>query len=294
MTPALSGYVPLALQKGWVLERAFGWSVLAEDTELKVLARRRGPLRRLLLLSRGAPRERVDRAARDHGARGPLTRTTLVEFHPDAPAPATREIAGLRFTRADRARFFGAGTFVLDLREPEDALWARVSSGKRKEARHQERLGARATCRAADAQDARAFVALHAALARRKRLPGAPQRVLLALVARGALLACRALDAQGVTRALNLLYVGHDQGYFLHGASDAACPPGLGLLAQWEGVRALRARGLRFYDLGLVASTDEADGVFRFKRALGGHFVACGPEYRHAPAWMRLVGRRQV
>lgn len=287
---SLDGFVPLALQPDWVLEREFGWSVRAASEDFKLLARRRGPLTTFLVLTRGAPLDEVAGDCRRHGALHPLALATWVDLAPaQGEAASVREAGGVLWRRAAADRFFGAGTFVVDLREPEDDLWARVSSGKRKELRQVERAGARAVCAPARRADLADFLGLHARLARRKRLPPAPAEVLERLMARGALVACRALDPSGVPRVVNLLYVAHGQGYFLYGAGDDALPPGLGLLAQWEGVRALRALGLRHYDLGLVASRDESDGVYRFKRSLGGEFVAYGEEYRHAPAWLRLA-----
>ncbi len=285
---SLDGFVPLALQPGWVLEREFDWCVLEQTQALKVLTRRRGPWRACLVLTRGLLPADADALLIRHRALGPLTLATWVDLGaPDAAAPATLVLAGRVFARAERGLFFGAGTFVVDLRDDPDALWARVSAGKRKEARHVERLGARVTCQTAQADDVRDYLKLHDALARRKPVGAAPAGVLARLAERGALLACRARDAQDVTRVLDLLYVDHDQGYFLYGASAHDVPPGLGLLAQWEGLRALRDRGCRFYDQGLVSSTRGDDGVYRFKRALGGTFVAYGAEYRHTPALWR-------
>ncbi len=285
----MADFVPLPLLADWVLERALGWRVLEQRPgELKILVRRRGPLRAFLLLSRGLSQAAIAAAARRQGALGALAVSTWAELGPQDAGPAAPIIAldGARFARADAQRFFGAGTFVVDLSADEAALWARVSAGKRKEARHVERAGARVTCAPAQAEDLRDYLTLHALLAGRKRVAAAPAAALERLRAERLLWACRARDAQGATRLMNLLYVAHGQGYFLYGASDAGLPAGLGLLAQWQAVRALRALGCRFYDLGLVASTSDEDGVYRFKRALGGVFVPYGAEYRRVPPWL--------
>ena len=82
----------------------------------------------------------------------------------------------------------------------------------------------------------------------------------------------------------------HD-GYFLQGARAADVPPGAGQLAHWETLRRLKASGARFYDLGLVASRDDADGIYRFKKALGGRFVDFGAEYQRVPAGLAAAYR---
>ena len=93
----------------------------------------------------------------------------------------------------------------------------------------------------------------------------------------------RVTDAGGVAAA-NLVYCRPPSAWYLYGARRQGSPGWAGALAQWSTIRALKQAGYRWYDLGLVASRDADDGIFRFKSALGGRFVQTGSEYSSEPA----------
>lgn len=66
---------------------------------------------------------------------------------------------------------------------------------------------------------------------------------------------------------------------FLYGFSPAATVNGESHFMQTEIVRALRGQGVESYDLcGFPSSSDHEDGLFRFKKGLGGDLVSFGNE----------------
>jgi hypothetical protein len=101
----------------------------------------------------------------------------------------------------------------------------------------------------------------------------------------------------GPATIVNLVYRAHDQGYLLFSAKCNNAPRGAGRLVHWEIARELKHRGYHFYDLGLVASRDPRDGVFLFKRSLGGTFVSSGAEFEWVSPLLRpmrkLLARRR-
>jgi hypothetical protein len=287
MKPALPGFVPLMLQPDWLLESHLGWRAIVEQPGLKLLRRPRGPLSSWLLMAHGADAADLDAIARTHRLLSAHALLTLVDFSADAlAAAAPRQLAGHRLAPVTRARFFGVGTFVLDLTLPESVLWTAVAARERGKARQAERAGVQVDVLAPRPDDIDELAQAYARMARARALEPLAQAPLHALQRAGHLLLARTRDGNGQTLALTLALSAHDQGYFLHGVRVADGPSGAGVLAQWELARALRARGLRFYDLGLVASTDEADGLFRFKRAFGGTYVPFGSEHRRIPGWL--------
>ena len=76
----LAGYVPLALRRDWVLERFYGWSLLWQDDESKVVRRRRGPIVRHLVLTNGLSADCLARLARRHRVFHPLGILSVVDF----------------------------------------------------------------------------------------------------------------------------------------------------------------------------------------------------------------------
>jgi len=278
---------PLALRADWILERYLGWHVRFAADQVKLLERRRGVLRQTLLVACGPDHGQLDALARAHRLVGATTLSTVVDLRP-GDGPELLRLADRPFLRADRERFFGVGTFVLDLREDEAVLFGRISTRERSKCRQAERNGVRVACTAKpSAAEIDALLALYAPMAQDRRLPLPQREQLLTMASRGELLSAVCLDSTGRALVANLAFCAHGEAYFLHGAKVADAPAGAGILAQWELMRALKARGLVAYDLGLVATCDEADGLFRFKRSLGGSFVPYGPEYRHTPAWLR-------
>lgn len=288
MSGALPGFVPLMLQPDWILERYLGWRVLEERTGLKLLRQARGPLASWLLMGYGAAETELAEVARTHGALSARALLTWVDFTADASAaPRTRQLAGRTLLPVTQGRFFGTGTFVLDLAQPEQTLWASVAARERGKARQAQRAGVHVELTPPTSRDIDELAQQYGRMARQRALEPLALEPLRSLQQEGALLLARTRGSTGHTLALTLALTAHGQGYFLHGVRVAEAPAGAGILAQWELARGLRARSLRFYDLGLVASTDESDGLFRFKRAFGGSYVAYGCEHRRIPGWLR-------
>lgn len=291
MTDGLDGFVPLMLQPGWILERYHGWTVVEDVPGIKLLRRPRGPLRSFLMMTRGAAWAQVEATARRSGALGALSRLNWIDLAPapgEVAPPDVLELAHRRCARVASGRIFGVGTFVIDLGEDDEVLWRRVAPRARGQARQAQRAGVRATSgdvrRVEDCAD---LLRLYAPMARERGLEPLDRSRLARMASDGRLLLARAEDATGATIVANVAWVEHGQGYFLHGARAPVAPAGAGLLAQWEAVRALKAHGCAYYDLGLVASRDESDGLYRFKRSLGGRFVSYGEEYCCLPSWLR-------
>ena len=288
----LAGYRPLALSAGWVLERFHGWSVLSQEPALKLLERRVGPLTRHLILACGAERSAVDDLASRHAIFRGLGIVSFNDFSA-TDEEAVRVVAGRAMLRVVGPRWFGAGTYVIDLGEDEGTLWQRIAARERGSCRSAERRGVRVELvDSPSTPDLEEFHQLHDATARQRNLPRLQRPVLQAISASGCLTLARCADATGRTVVANLLYRAHGQGYFLAGARAPDTPPGAGPLAHWEVIRALKQAGYAFYDLGLVASLDPGDGIHRFKSSLGGAFHSSGSEFeRMSPllAWVRRL-----
>lgn len=265
----------MALQSGWVLERYLGWRVLESGPGHKVLRLPRGPLSRTLVL---ATRACPDLDAVIRRALGLLAgAVTVVDF--DEPSgDAVRTWAGRRFRRVEGPLWFGAGTFVIDLELPESELLARMAQNERQACRRpREVASVEVEARPGPARLAE-FLGLYELIARARDLELPRADVLARMADGGDLWMARVADDRGVAAA-NLVYVRPPSAWYLYGARRQASPGWAGALAQWGTIRALKQAGYRWYDLGLVASRDPHDGIYRFKSALGGRFVQAGSEY---------------
>lgn len=285
------GFLPLAVQPGWVLEQYFGWRCAHQQPGLKLLWKRHGPLRSHLLVSTQRPREELADLVERGRLTGPLELLWVCDLTAGSP-PSAFEWKGRRLPPLRRGRWFGVGTFVIDLAVAEDRLFSAISARERTKLRQAERNGlqAEALARPSPAELAQ-FVRLYAEMARERGLERPTLETLLAMTRDEAVILAQCRNKRGDLQAAALAFTAHEQGYFLYGVRSQAAPSGAGMLAQWAVVRALKAAGLRYYDLGLVASTSEDDGRYRFKRALGGVFVPFGQEYRFVPAWLQVPHR---
>jgi hypothetical protein len=271
------------LRPGWVLERYYGWSVASEAPSLKVLTRRYGPFTKLLLLAHGASEDEIADASLRHGLSRPLSFVVLNDFG-SRSEEESRTIAGVKFTRVTSGRWFGIGTFILDLAEDLDTLFARTPAKERNECRKAQKLGVRVEfiTRPRD-QELRAFFQLYGRMARERCLEVPRSETIRRMFAGDDLMMIRCKDSRDRSLVVNLVYLQNDQAYYLFSARDHAIPGGAGRYAHWETIRVLKRTGFRWYDLGLVRSSDESDGIYWFKRSFGGTFIDFGREYQHAP-----------
>lgn len=283
MVPA---YPRIEIQPDFVLERYLGWRVLARGDRFKVLAKRVGPARKALILSDGASPSDIDAVARRHRLVSPTTMLTVNDFRwSDGDAEA--KVLGRALTPITTGRWFGAGTFYFDLAEDEATLFGRISSRERSKIRKSERDGMTAEfLEKPSERDLARFYELYDRMANERSLPLADRKSIQAMLADGALLFARACDSRGVALTLHLIYRTPTHAYYYHAVSDAVPDPG-GHLLFWKSLMHLKGLGIRWYDFGLVASTDPQHGIFRFKKCFGGAFASSGREWQRNPRWLQ-------
>ena len=139
------------------------------------------------------------------------------------------------------------------------------------------------------------FLEIYRPVARARDLELPRVELLERMSAAGDLRLVRVRSAERRTWVVNLIYRRAGNAWFLYGTRDPKAPGWAGPAAQWLTIKALKQEGARFYDLGLVASRHEHDGIYRFKSGLGGRFVSSGSEYGHVPAlvrWASALRRR--
>jgi Acetyltransferase (GNAT) domain len=281
-SPRLADYSPLALHPDWVLERYYGWSTVWQDDGSKVVRRRWGPAVRHLVLTNGLDADGLEHLARRCRVFHPLGIVSLNDFAATVDEPS-RSLAGRSLRLVVGPRWFGVGTFVHALAQDESILWRCIAPRERTKCTSAIRSGVRVEIHdRPNDDDLSDLFSLYDRMARERGLEEAPLQALRAMSRDGRLIHARSVDVNGRTLVANAIHCAHGQGYFLLGARAENVAPGAGHLLHWEVMRKLKADGCRFYDLGLVASRGADDGIFRFKRSLGGTFVSSGAEFE----WM--------
>jgi hypothetical protein len=217
-------------------------------------------------------------------------RTDLLLHDFDDPGRDERIVAGSPLRRSrEHERILNKATFVFDLACDDEALTAAMSSDCRRKLRKAGEAGLRVEVADHPAPNTlREFFASFDAMAcaRGLRSPGLP--AIQRMFDGGDLTLFRSLAGEEMRSAATIYRAG-DKAIFMIGVGGDKRNDGAGQLLHFEIMRDLRARRLRWYDFGGVASTDENNGIFRFKKGFGGQFVSLGSEYLHRPPLVRVA-----
>jgi hypothetical protein len=284
-------YVPAIFSSGWVLERYYNWAVVEHRPTIKLLTKNRGPIKMFLLVCSGETDHRIAEVIRVHHLLGPRSIVAINDFSSKSKEEV-RTLAGACFKRVTGRRWLGVGTFIIDLTDSLDTLWDRVASGARRDCRHVERFGVEVELlKHPTPARVSSFTMLYERMARQRGLERPDPMTLQRMFDGDDLLMARCTDSSGRNLVINLVYLCGERGYYLYGVRSDQAPAGAGYYTQWQTMKALKALGFTWYDLGLVGSSESADGIYKFKARLGGKFVDSGAEFQFVPRGLHTAYR---
>ena len=253
-------YTHISLNSGALHEKYLGWRVLREEPRLKIIMQRRGPIRRCLLLVAGLADEEIGEI---------VLRERLLDFRTDLilhdyedPGRETREIAGKVWRRAGSdLRLLNVATFVLDLSRDDDTLRAAMSADYRRKLRKAIEGPLKVVEYSPPPPDVfDEFMGKFETMAQERGLGAFPRSVAQRMFAAGDLSLFRAL-AGDEARMSAAIYRAGDKAFFAIGVGAEKKNDGSGSLLHFEIMRVLRARGVRWYDLGGLPAIDESNGI---------------------------------
>lgn len=266
----MSAYRSIFLEADWAHTQYYGWEEVAASSKVRLLRKRIGPLSRELVLSEGTARE--IRALLSKSRRW-LHETVIHDFC------GTLSIAALpgKFRPLPRSRWMlNSATFVIDLTPNPAAIYKKMNANTKRRIRKAEESGVKVSIEQRPCNDR--LNRFFAALKRMHRERGLHSLSSTALArmfddGRAILLSNDVGDAPG---AYLMLYRSSQKAIWLHSVGKGENPD-VGRLLQWHAIKALRAAGVRWYDLG-GAPDDSGSGIYRFKEGFGGQFVTLGGE----------------
>jgi lipid II:glycine glycyltransferase (peptidoglycan interpeptide bridge formation enzyme) len=166
------------------------------------------------------------------------------------------------------------GTHIVDLAQPEAALWAAISANHRRQVRAAEKLGVRirtddeylttahSIIRDTFGKSSMRFMRLDA-LTRMVRGLGEDVHVFVA-------------DQDGRVQSCAVMAFSRHSAYYMYGGSIADAAPGSMHLLHWEAMRLYRQLGVRRYDFCGARVTpapgSKAEGLATFKQRFGARF----------------------
>lgn len=272
----MTAYRSIFLAADWRHNRYLGWSDGWRTPDLRVLTRRAGPVARTLIISAEPDATLVIAEA---GKRRALNAEVTVHDLAGLPSVA-RALEAMAFAELDTGRMLNRYTSVIDLQHDEAALLEAMSADTRRELRMAERA---AIDFIRDAQRDSALLDLFFAtmddLTRTRGLQGVDRVETARQFADGT---ARLYAVRAGTDGTVFLqtYEAGDTAMYFRGATAGKAAHGSGRAIQWLAIQDMRARGLRWYDLGGLPSLDPKNGITRFKAGFGGAVIDLGPEFR--------------
>lgn len=214
-------------------------------------------------------------------------------FDPSAEFGDAIDVGGRRFQRCGAdTRMFNTWTFVHDLTRPEEELWKGFAKGARYVCKSAEKA-------ALDLRIARGlsegtlekFFSFYAVMAKERGLRMPERAVLERMLGNQDLLAVECRDSGGDLLQVLLIYLSAPYAIYLYGVSNPTADKEYGQYLHFQVMKTLRQSGLRWYDLGGVPAISEENGIFRFKKSMGGKLIGPCVEFGY---WhpMYRIGRK--
>lgn len=295
-------YRSIFLAPEWQHVRYLGWQDDWPHPDFRVMSRKQGPVTRKLVVS--GLSDAVEFGEQWNALLGLRSSTTGIVLHDlthNSDIAQTVEQAGFVRLGNDK-RLLNIATFVIDLTPDEETLFAALSTDTRRKVRKAEKSELQFRDDAhLDPLMVAQFIASFQKMAGERALSAINANVVERMIADGMsrLFVVEDANTADSERSFLLSYETDGTGFFLYGASDRSKQnDGAGQLLQWGVIKAFKAAGLQFYDMGGLPSTDSSNGIYRFKNGFGGELIDLGAEYgwsgslvKAARAGRGLLGR---
>jgi FemAB family len=269
------------LSSGWAHQRYLGWRVAYETPAIRLLQKRRGPVKQNLVLLTANGTTELAHVLTETSARSPMSEVVIHDF--DDVLGGQVCIDGVQFCVAETTdRVLNVATVVIDLTHSEPELLAGMSANYRREITRAQASGVVVDVHERPSADLlERFVNAVGTLARERRFAAYSLGQVANMFSGGNSVL---LVARKGAEELNLahVYTADSVGYYMSGVALSREHDGSGKAVHWAGMQHLRNRGFEWYDLGGVASRRADDGIYNFKRRFGGRVVSLGTEWRNA------------
>ena len=280
-------YQSVFLEDGWAHQRYFGWKVVLDQPGLRVLRKRRAIFSRYLMLLTKGGEASLTKAVRRALRWGQLSDIVIHDF--DKLFPEEAKLSGCQFRGARKGeRLLNTSTFVINLALPIEVLWYKLGDKSRNMVRKAEQQGVAFTPSEDFDEALIRFYGFYANLAAKYGLIPPKEKLLRRMLCDGTAKLLLSRDARGAIIAVSILYLIKNKAYSLYIASDQNAPAGLGQFLYWKTIEYLKNGGFRWYDLGGAGEKNQSDGIYVFKKSIGGTYVDLGEEYYYCGELARV------
>jgi len=272
---------PICFSPGFLSEKYYGWRCVHEEPGIRVIRKTFRPFYKTMFICQAVDNQRLPSLVNERRFIG-ATAVAVIRDFSRPPDEAGLSLGGRHFADMRNNRQISVGTFVIDLDESEEVLWSNLEPNSRNRVRRATKCGVHVRISSRPCQeDLASFLKFHHPLAARIGLEIPEKAMLESMIEAGDLITASAVSDSSVV-AVSLIYLCPPYAFEAWAANGRNRIAGAGHLLKWESTRWLKTRGLKWYDLGGIVTTDPADTLYTFKKSLGGRYVNLGSEYR----WM--------
>jgi hypothetical protein len=280
-------YKSVFFSPGFFLEKYYGWRCVHQEPGIRVIRKAFRPFHKTLFMCQAIDDQRLSFLVNDCRFIG-ATGVDVIHDFSRPPDEAGVSLGGRQFAYMQNDKLLTGGTFVINLDESEEVLWSNLEPNSRNRVRRATKCGVHVRISSQLCQeDLASFLEFYRPLAARVGLDIPEKKVLERMIEAGDLITASALASNSSLVAVSLIYLCPPYAFEVWAASARNRTKGAGHLLKWESTRWLKTRGLKWFDLGGIVTTDRADTLYAFKKSLGGRYVSLGSEYR----WMGHVAK---
>lgn len=295
----LSEFRPIFFERDFALTEFYGWRELFIDDDIRILAIKRGPICRYLVLSWGRNAKTLEKIISDKGLINLHSEVFVQDFTDNFDERFAdwehltydfRRIAGKMFKKAnDEERLLNKSTFIIDLSLSEDELFKNIGSKSRNMVRRAQKENSVIEF-GGHADNIDIFYRFYDRIMESTKLSIPNRDIINNLIISNKLICAVSIDKNGYKDIVNLIYICGKHAYYLFGASAGRPQIGSGQLLQWEIMKLLKAQGVLWDDLGGVRTADESNGIYQFKKGFGGELVHWGDQFVYRPGMVSALG----
>jgi len=274
-------YQSIFLDDDWAHQKYYGWPVFKQTSKFKILRKKQGIFNRFIILLHAINEKdlfsSISAAIGQHSTLG----TSEIIIHDfNRVLNENTKIADITFLKAaTQQRRLNIATFAIDLTRSVDQLQKKLGTNSRNRIRKAEAEKLRFVVNTEEYDVIERFSCFYDDYVQKFGLKKPDLKALQRMLDDGSAITVSCFDKNEKVLLLLFIYLTKDKAMCLCGSGAKELPKGAGQFMQWKIILYLKSKGFKWYDMGGVKHKEHADGIYGFKKSLGGDYIDLGNEY---------------
>ena len=287
-------YQSIFLDDDWAHQKYYGWPVFKQTNQFKILRKKQGVFNRFIILLYAVDKKgllsSISAAIGHHSTLG--TSEIIIHDFNQVLSEKTK-IADITFLQAiTQQRRLNIATFAIDLTQSVDQLYKKLGSNRNR-IRKAEAEELRFVINTEEYDVIERFSHFYDDLVQKFNLKKPDLNALQRMLDDGSAISVSCFNRDGEVILLLFIYLTKHKAMCLCGGAANQQPKGTGQFVQWELILYLKSKGFKWYDMGGVQHKEHADGIYHFKKSLGGDYIDLGNEYIFQGGLFKIAAKAQ-